>query len=90
MSKSRKLTIPIEGASHSEERSGGEERPKEMHKVVCRFLRTNGGEDHSFSLHAYRKVMYIVANLKERRTVPFMLVERHFTRSSQTTLGQKC
>jgi len=68
MSDSRKPTIPVEGVSHSEERSGGEERLGEIHKVVWRLLRlwiaralevlrTNGVEDHSFSPHARRKVM---------------------------------
>ena len=99
MSGSRKLTIPVEGVSHSEERGGGKERPKEMHKVVWRswrfwiaraleLLRTNGFEDHPFSLPAYRKVMYVVTNLRGKRTVPFMLVEA-LQRSSQTILGQK-
>jgi hypothetical protein len=34
MSDGDKLTIPVEGVSHSEERGGGEERPREIHKVV--------------------------------------------------------
>jgi very-short-patch-repair endonuclease len=73
MSDNSELTISIEGVSHSEERSGDEERLGEMHKVVWRLyrlwvarvlevLRTNGVEDHSFyitfSLHIYRKVMF--------------------------------
>jgi len=36
MSDGDKLTISVEGVSHSEERGGGEGRPGEMHKVVWR------------------------------------------------------